>query len=78
MAMKIEAARLLIYQAVWSDSAGLPSSQQSSIAKGFANEMVREVTGHALQVMRAYGYSKDSPIEQGMRRLVMGHYRCHN
>ena len=42
-------------------------SQQSSIAKCFANEMVREVTGHALQMMGAYGYSKDFPIEQRMR-----------
>ena len=67
MAMKVEAARLLIYQAVWSASAGLPSIKQSSIAKCFANEMVREVTGHALQMMGAYGYSKDYPMEQRMR-----------
>ena len=67
MAMKIEASRLLIYQAVWSASEGLPSIRQSSIAKCFANEMVREVTGHALQMMGAYGYSKDFPIEQRMR-----------
>ena len=67
MAMKVEAARLLIYQAVWSASEGLPSIRQSSIAKCFANEMVREVTGHALQMMGAYGYSKAFPIEQRMR-----------
>jgi len=62
-----EAARLLIYQAVWGASEGLPSIRQSSIAKCFANEMVREVTGHALQLMGAYGYSKAFPIEQRMR-----------
>lgn len=67
MAIKAEAARLLIYQAVWSASEGLPSIKQSSIAKCFANEMVREVTGHAMQVMGAYGYSKEFPIEQRMR-----------
>ncbi|MFL6581656.1 MAG: acyl-CoA dehydrogenase family protein [Burkholderiales bacterium] len=67
MAMKVEASRLLIYQAVWGASAGLPSIRQSSIAKCFANEMVREVTGHALQMMGAYGYSKDYPMEQRMR-----------
>ena len=67
MAMKIEASRLLIYQAVWGASAGLPSIRQSSMAKCFANEMVREVTSHALQMMGAYGYSKDYPIEQRMR-----------
>jgi butyryl-CoA dehydrogenase len=67
MAMKIDAARLLIHRAVWSASEGLPSIQQSSIAKCFANEMVRDVAGHALQVMGAYGYSKDYPIEQRLR-----------
>jgi len=41
--------------------------------------MVREVTGHALQMMGAYGYSKDSTIEQRMqRRLGMGHCRRRN
>ena len=67
MAMKVEASRLLIYQAVWSASEGLPSVKQSSIAKCFANEMVREVAGHAIQMMGAYGYSKEFPAEQRLR-----------
>ncbi|HVC29988.1 MAG TPA: acyl-CoA dehydrogenase family protein [Steroidobacteraceae bacterium] len=67
MAMKLEAARLLVYQAVANASAGLPSVKESSIAKCFANEMVREVAGSALQVMGAYGYSKEFPMEQRLR-----------
>lgn len=67
MAMKVEAARLLIYQAVSNASAGLPSIKESSIAKCFANEMVREVAGGALQLMGAYGYSREYPIEQRLR-----------
>jgi butyryl-CoA dehydrogenase len=67
MAMKVEAARLLIYQAVANASAGLPSVRESSMAKCFANEMVREVAGSALQLMGAYGYSKDYPMEQRLR-----------
>lgn len=67
MAMKVEAARLLINQAVWSASEGMPSIMQSSIAKCFANEIVREVTGHAMQMMGAYGYSKAYPMEQRFR-----------
>lgn len=67
MAMKVEAARLLIYQAVANASRGLPSVRESSMAKCFANEMVREVTGSALQVMGAYGYSKEYPMEQRLR-----------
>lgn len=67
MAMKVEAARLLIYQAVVNASAGLPSVRESSMAKCYANEMVREVAGSALQLMGAYGYSKEYPMEQRLR-----------
>ncbi len=67
MKMKCDAARLLLYRAVTNASNGLPSIGESSIAKCFANEMVREVTGKALQLMGGYGYSKEYPIEQKMR-----------
>lgn len=67
MAMKLEASRLLIYQAVTNAEAGLPSVKESSIAKCFANEMTRDVTGQALQLMGAYGYSKEFPIERRLR-----------
>lgn len=40
---------------------------ESSIAKCYANEMARDVTGKALQLMGGYGYSKSFPIEQKMR-----------
>lgn len=67
MAMRIEAARLLLYQAVVNAQDGLPSIKESSMAKCFANEMVREVCGSALQLMGGYGYNKDYPIEQRFR-----------
>jgi len=67
IAMKVEAARLLIYRAVTRASEGFPSVADSSIAKCFANEMVREVTGAAMQLMGGYGYSKQYPAEQRFR-----------
>ncbi|HEX6142372.1 MAG TPA: acyl-CoA dehydrogenase family protein [Geminicoccaceae bacterium] len=67
MKMKVDAARLLLYRAVVNAERGLPSGADSSIAKCFANEMVREVTGRALQLMGGYGYSQAYPIEQKMR-----------
>ncbi len=67
MKMKVDAARLLLYRAVVNAEQGLPSVGESSIAKCFANEMVREVTGHAMQLMGGYGYSKAYPIEQKLR-----------
>ena len=67
MAIKVEASRLLIWRAVSRASAGFPSVADSSIAKCFANEMVREVAGHALQLMGGYGYSKAFAAEQRLR-----------
>ncbi len=67
MKMKLDAARLLLYRAVVNAEAGLPSVADSSIAKCFANEAVREVTGKAMQIMGGYGYSTEYPIEQKLR-----------
>jgi butyryl-CoA dehydrogenase len=67
MALKVEASRLLIYRAVVNAGAGLPSVMESNLAKCFANEMVREVAGLALQLHGGYGYSKDYPIERMFR-----------
>ncbi len=63
----LDAARLLLYRAVINAQKGLPSVADSSIAKCFSNEMVREVTGKALQLMGGYGYSKEFPVEQKLR-----------
>ncbi len=67
MKMKLDAARLLLYRAVVNAEGGLPSVGESSIAKCFANEMTRDVTGKAMQLMGGYGYSREFPIEQKMR-----------
>ena len=67
MKMKLDAARLLLYRAVVHAENGMPSVADSSIAKCFANEITRDVTGKAMQLMGGYGYSKAYPIEQKMR-----------
>jgi alkylation response protein AidB-like acyl-CoA dehydrogenase len=67
MAMKTEASRLLIYQAVCNAELGLPSIKESSMAKCFANEITREVTGAAIQLMGGYGYNKEYPVERFFR-----------
>ena len=67
MKMKLDAARMLLYRAVVGAQTGLPSVADSSIAKCYANEITREVTGAALQLMGGYGYSTAYPMEQKMR-----------
>ncbi|WP_439533863.1 acyl-CoA dehydrogenase family protein [Polymorphobacter sp.] len=67
MQMKVDAARLLIWRAASNAQDGLPSVLDSSLGKCFANTIAREVTGDALQLMGAYGYSKDFPMERRLR-----------
>lgn len=67
MTMRVEASRLLIWRAAQNAADGLPSILDSSLAKCFANEIVRDVVGAAMQVMGAYGYSKEFDMERRMR-----------
>jgi len=67
MAMQVEASRLLIWKAAVDADQGFPSISASSIAKCFANEAARSVTGDALQLMGGYGYSKEYPMERRFR-----------
>jgi alkylation response protein AidB-like acyl-CoA dehydrogenase len=67
MAMKLDASRMLLYRAVCNAGSGLPSLGEASIAKCFANEMVREVCITAMQLMGGYGYSTEYPMEQRVR-----------
>jgi butyryl-CoA dehydrogenase len=67
MKMKVEAARLLIHRAVCNAADGLPNALDSSLAKCFSNEISREVTGAALQLMGGYGYSTEYAMERRLR-----------
>ena len=67
MQMQVEAARLLIHRAVSNAEQGLPDALDSSVAKCFANEIARSVTGNVVQLMGGYGYSKSHPAERRLR-----------
>ena len=67
MKMKVDAARLLIWRAACNAQDGLPDVLESSLAKCYANEIAREVCGHAVQLMGGYGYSREFPMERRLR-----------
>ncbi|HEY7832763.1 MAG TPA: acyl-CoA dehydrogenase family protein [Ktedonobacterales bacterium] len=67
MAIKIDAARLLVHRA-----ASLMDTQQDAIAaaamaKCFATDTAMEVTTNAVQVLGGAGYVRDWPVERYMR-----------
>ncbi len=68
MAMKIEAARALVYQsAKLADAKDPDSGPYSAMAKAFASDVAMEVTVNAVQVLAGYGYMKEYPVEKMMR-----------
>ena len=64
MAVKIEAARLLVYHAAMLKDAGKPHSKEAAMAKLFASEIGNWVTDKAIQVHGGIGYCRDIPVER--------------
>lgn len=67
MAMKIQAARNLVYEVAWREDNGLPYQKQGAFAKCYAGDVAMEVTTEAVQVMGGYGYCREYPVERMMR-----------
>jgi len=68
MKMKLDAGQLLLYRAAANADRGMPSADETSIAKAFCNQAGFEVASEALQVMGATGYSQDVLVEYCLRR----------
>jgi alkylation response protein AidB-like acyl-CoA dehydrogenase len=69
MAMKVEAARALIYATarhIDKGGGGRPT-MYSAMSKCFASDIAMEVTTDAVQVFGGYGYMRDYPVEKYMR-----------
>ncbi|HEU0012153.1 MAG TPA: acyl-CoA dehydrogenase family protein [Longimicrobium sp.] len=67
MALRVEAARALLFRAAAAKDAGQPVTRLSSMAKLFASEAAMWVTTQAVQVFGGYGYVKEYPVERLFR-----------
>jgi alkylation response protein AidB-like acyl-CoA dehydrogenase len=67
MAIKIQAARLLIFDALIKEKNGKMIAKEASMAKKFANEMAVWVCDQAIQLHGAYGYTTDYEVERYYR-----------
>jgi alkylation response protein AidB-like acyl-CoA dehydrogenase len=68
MAIKLESAQLLLYRAAVNADRGLPSAYETALAKAACNQAGFEVANECIQVMGAFGYSRESLVEYCMRR----------
>ena len=67
MATKIQAARLMTYDAAAKKDSGERVDLESGMAKLFASEVCQEVTLEAMRIHGGYGYIKESPVERYYR-----------
>jgi alkylation response protein AidB-like acyl-CoA dehydrogenase len=68
MKMKLDAGELLLYRAAVNADRGMPSAEETAIAKAFCNQAGFEVANEALQVMGGTGYSQEVLVEYCLRR----------
>ncbi len=71
MAIRLDAARLLIHRAAANAAHDFPDALEAAKAKTFAAEMAQEVTSQALQIHGAAGYGRGLPLERMVRDARM-------
>jgi alkylation response protein AidB-like acyl-CoA dehydrogenase len=67
MAMKVDAARLLVQRACMMRDQKVEFSKEAAMAKCYAADTAMSVTTDAVQIMGGYGYSREYPVEKMMR-----------
>ncbi len=67
MATRIEAARLLVYNAAYAKDKGERISKQAAMAKLFASETAMQAVIDAVQIHGGYGYTKEYTVERLFR-----------
>ncbi len=72
MKIRLETARLLLYQAAWLKAEGRPVSMESAIAKVYAAEAAVASALDAIQLRGGYGYATDTGVERTLRDAIGG------
>ena len=72
MAIDIEAARLLVYNAARLKDAGKPFLKEAAMAKVYSSRVAERVSSKAIELFGGYGYVKDYPVEKFWRDSKIG------
>jgi short-chain 2-methylacyl-CoA dehydrogenase len=72
MAVDIEAARLLVYNAARLRDARRPFVTEAAMAKFFASQIAETVASRALEVFGGVGFTRDYPVEKLYRDAKIG------
>jgi short/branched chain acyl-CoA dehydrogenase len=72
MAVEVEAARLMVYNAARLRDAGLPFVTEAAMCKYFASQVAERVASRAVEVFGGVGFTKDYPVEKLYRDAKIG------
>ena len=72
MASRVEAARLMTYNAARLKDAGQPFIKEAAMAKYFTSQVAEWVSSEALELFGGYGFTKDYPAEKYFRDAKIG------
>ena len=67
MAMQIEAAKHLVYNAAYLKDQGKSIIKEAAIAKLFTSELAMNITTEAIQIHGGYGYIREYNVERFFR-----------
>jgi alkylation response protein AidB-like acyl-CoA dehydrogenase len=72
LATRVEAARLLAYNAARLKDAGKPFLKEAAMAKYFCSDVAERVASEAIEIYGGYGFTKDYPAEKYLRDSKIG------
>ena len=72
MATRIEAGRLMVYNAARLRDAGQPFVTEAAMAKYFCSVIAEEVASKAVEIFGGVGFTKDYPVEKLYRDAKIG------
>ncbi len=72
MATKLEAMRLLVYNAARLKDAGKDFLKEAAMAKLFSSQLAENITSKSLEIFGGYGYTREYPVEKLYRDAKIG------
>lgn len=67
MAIEIDSARLLAWEAAWKLDRGEDATREAYLAKQYADKMVLQVADNGVQILGGYGFIREYPVERWLR-----------
>jgi len=72
MAVELEAARLMVYNAARLKDAGQPFLQEAAMAKLFSSQVAQRISSTAIDLFGGYGFTREYPVEKYYRDSKIG------